>query len=143
LINQPGTGSGPANGTVTVIDGLGANNMALIGTDLTNDHPIGMDYTSGAGGPRSPGIGTDTIGDDTCTSGFRPTVVNGIKTYVDGTNPFNGAPTTGLQLPLYASKVECGTCHDPHEVRTKAADQVFFLRASNAGSNVCRTCHLK
>jgi predicted CXXCH cytochrome family protein len=44
----------------------------------------------------------------------------------------------GNNLPLYAGRVECGTCHNPHD------DQYgTFLRASNAGSDMCLTCHIK
>jgi len=44
-------------------------------------------------------------------------------------------------LPLYgasADQVECGSCHNPHDDTNGV-----FLRASNAGSALCTTCHIK
>jgi len=150
LRNRPGSGlrtsSNPDNSTDTKIGGVApvqSNDASLIGTDLSNDHPVSMLYASA----KSPGIGTATVGDDTNTSGFRPTVASGSRTLVDGTVVAGTAPATALQLPLYNLKVECASCHDPHEARTKdmggVGAQVWFLRASNEGSAVCRTCHLK
>ncbi len=40
-------------------------------------------------------------------------------------------------LRLYNGKVECPTCHDPHN------GQPLFLRKQNTGSNLCLTCHRK
>lgn len=41
-------------------------------------------------------------------------------------------------LPLYSGRVECGTCHNPHNTTNNP-----FLRISNSSSNLCRTCHIK
>ena len=44
-------------------------------------------------------------------------------------------------LPLYGAgknQVECGTCHNPHD---NSLD--LFLRATNAASALCKTCHIK
>ncbi len=46
-------------------------------------------------------------------------------------------------LPLYGAssdQVECGSCHNPHENNPAWGP---FLRASNAGSALCTTCHIK
>jgi hypothetical protein len=147
LRNRPGSGFGtnPANGGDTKItsDGSGgAATATLIGTDLSNDHPVSMVYADA----KSPGLGTVTLGEDLHTSGFRPAVTTSGRTVVDGTAVAGTAPATGIKLPLYNLKVECASCHDPHEARTKSIvdpKQVWFLRASNDGSAVCRTCHLK
>ncbi len=49
----------------------------------------------------------------------------------------NGTNYVGT-LPLYSGRVECGSCHNPHD------DQYgLFLRANNAGSALCTTCHSK
>jgi predicted CXXCH cytochrome family protein len=37
-----------------------------------------------------------------------------------------------------SSKVECGTCHDPH-----LTDNGKFLRISNVRSAMCQVCHNK
>lgn len=41
-------------------------------------------------------------------------------------------------VPLFAGRVECATCHDPHD-----ATNISFLRIANAGSALCVTCHTK
>jgi predicted CXXCH cytochrome family protein len=52
---------------------------------------------------------------------------------------FNSAAAiTSGGLRLYNGKVECASCHNPHD-RTNLP----FLRKSNAGSAVCLTCHIK
>lgn len=55
-----------------------------------------------------------------------------------------------LQLPistdpikLFNSKLECASCHDPHEEGSLAAGTVPFLRKSNQASGMCLTCHIK
>ncbi|HET8542448.1 MAG TPA: cytochrome c3 family protein [Anaeromyxobacter sp.] len=52
---------------------------------------------------------------------------------------FNALPAS---LPLYttaaATKMECGTCHDPH-----LTTYGRFLRVSNASSALCTSCHIK
>ncbi len=42
------------------------------------------------------------------------------------------------QVPLFAGRVECPTCHDVH-------DPVYvpFLRIPNSSSQLCLTCHIK
>ena len=42
-------------------------------------------------------------------------------------------------LPLFANRVECATCHDVHN--TLGTDGL--LRVDNQGSALCLTCHLK
>ena len=145
LINHPGPGSGtsPGNGGDTKITGTvppGTNNMALIGTDLRDDHPVSMIYADA----KSYGTGA-AIGTDTHAAGFRPAQLSGTRPVI-----VNG----GITLPLYGSsalataKVECASCHDPHEERSKTgaatpAQSVFFLRLANDNSQLCLTCHLK
>jgi predicted CXXCH cytochrome family protein len=51
-----------------------------------------------------------------------------------------GVPTSsGKFLPLFASKMQCATCHDVH---SNAAGRPF-LRASTTGSEICLACHGK
>jgi len=52
-------------------------------------------------------------------------------------NPPSGGKVGGV-LPLYLGRVECGSCHNPHNTSFTP-----FLRVSNSGSNLCRTCHIK
>jgi predicted CXXCH cytochrome family protein len=55
---------------------------------------------------------------------------------------FNDASTViAAGLPLYGvsrDQVECGSCHNPHEDTLPT-----FYRISNAGSDMCTTCHIK
>ena len=46
--------------------------------------------------------------------------------------------TGGLRLPNDGAddRVECQTCHDPHSTAYGS-----FLRISNSGSALCKTCH--
>jgi predicted CXXCH cytochrome family protein len=41
-------------------------------------------------------------------------------------------------VPLFGGKVQCASCHDPHDNTNEP-----FLTKTNAGSQLCSTCHLK
>lgn len=90
-----------------------ATGAVLVGTDLSNDHPIGFVYDAAlvtadaAGG--SPGL-----------------VVPASTSQVSA------------NVPLYASKVECSSCHNVHDPVNGN-----FLRVSNTGSALCLKCHIK
>ena len=141
LRNLPGAGSGtpPANATDIRVDGTGAtNNMALIGTDLRDDHPVSVTYRDAL----SFGTG-DVVGTNSHQAGFRAdsTLASGRVVVQNG----------GVTLPLYGAaaataQVECGSCHDPHEERSLTGTtnpSVYFLRIPNDDSDLCVTCHLK
>lgn len=116
------------------IVGAGATDFTVmaIGTDLRNDHPVGVRYPT-AFGP---------------TVDFKPpTATRGAVRWFDLDG--NGRPDT-KELRLYDSgdgyEVECSSCHDPHGVPSGAAGSTFnptFLRVANAGSALCLTCHTK
>lgn len=112
--------------------GAGATDFTVfvIGTDLRNDHPVGV---------RFPANGTPD---------FKPT--NASRTgiaWFDGNG--NNRPDTN-EVRLYDTgdgpEVECASCHDPHGVPSGGAGSQFnptFLRVSNTGSALCLTCHTK
>lgn len=79
---------------------------ALVGTDMSNDHPISMAYGAGSG----------TLG---------------------GLHLASDPKVAAL---LRAGKVECGSCHDPHN---DGAGTSKLLQVDNAGSALCLTCHNK
>lgn len=54
---------------------------------------------------------------------------------VSPTLKLRATPTTGT-VPLFADKVECASCHDPH-----ICDTPLFLRISNDRSALCLACH--
>ena len=102
-----------------------------IGTDLTNDHPVGISMPA-------TGTGTDFVTPTGVASGIqwfesdgdgRPDP-NEIRFYDTGSGP----------------RVECASCHDPHGVAPGGFGGTInssFLRVSNTGSAVCLTCHVK
>lgn len=108
----------------------------FIGTDLRNDHPVGVTF------PAATGAGT---GWETPTGSA---TINGVTTKF-----FDGNGNTRMdkhEIRLYNTgdgpEVECATCHDPHGVPSGGAGSTFiktFLRKTNEGSAVCLTCHAK
>jgi predicted CXXCH cytochrome family protein len=81
---------------------------ALVGTDLGNDHPIGFAYNAALA----------TADGGLVTPASASAVVPGV--------------------PLFASQMECATCHNVHSNANAG-----FLRKSNAASALCLTCHTK
>lgn len=113
--------------------GAGATDFTVfsIGTDLRNDHPVGVRFPA-----TGPGI------DFNPPTGVR----TGMKWF---DNNGNSRPDTS-EIRLYDSgdgaAVECASCHDPHGVPSAGSGSQFnpsFLRVANAGSAVCLTCHTK
>lgn len=92
-----------------------------IGRDLSNDHPVSFQYNDAL------------VAADTASRGN----VVGLNPPGSVTYPGN----TTAKLVLYNTKIECPTCHDPHEWGDP--DKIPFLRMSNAGSGMCTTCHRK
>jgi hypothetical protein len=116
------------------IVGAGAADFtaAFLGTDLRNDHPVGVTY------PAVNGVGTDFN---------RPLGLSPITSFFDANN--NGLLDKGdvrLYLESGMPQVECGSCHDPHGVESAGEGSVFkptFLRVLNTRSALCLTCHNK
>lgn len=115
-------------------------NMFNIGTDLRNDHPVGVTF------PTTNGPGTDWK----TPSGVGK---SGLKYFDSGTITgkldkadirIYGAGFGGADGATSAT-VECASCHDPHGVPdpTTGFFKKTFLRVSNNGSAVCLTCHTK
>jgi len=100
-----------------------------IGTDLTNDHPIGITF------PATTGAGTDWN---------TPGGTKGTSLFFD--NDSNGQMGKG-EIRTYNGNVECASCHDPHGVPSAGPGTEHnptFLRVDNSdASAVCLTCHNK
>lgn len=105
----------------------------VIGLDLTNDHPIGINMPNAA------------------LYGFiEPDAVDGNKWFYDLDGDEHADRN---EIRLYDTgdgyEVECASCHDPHGVPITSgggsnADLAdTFLRLENTGSDVCLTCHIK
>lgn len=158
MINAPGSGGYTAGGARpagyvwvgAAQDGLLPTGVANLGKDLTNDHPVGVQY--GGGGIDSTNPGGTTNDPDFIVAQHRTVNTNEIW-WVDtvaagGTS--GSREKTDMQLYTRAADgsipgantgepfVECASCHDPH---TEA--NPTFLRISNDGSAVCLACHTK
>lgn len=127
LLNKPGSGLGTpgpagwawqANGGAATAPNMNITDQpaAYLSKDLSNDHPISIQY----GG---------------ITEG---TAAGQYNVFDAGTGKVNG---TDIQLYGAAGapdQVECASCHNPHN-----ATIAPFLRVSNANSALCLTCHQK
>ena len=98
---------GVTNGTVFM---TGAN---LVGTDLSNDHPVSFLYDA-ALATADPGLRNPT----TALSGLGGTISANM---------------------LISGKMQCSSCHDVHN----GAGVAKLLLKSNTGSALCLTCHNK
>ena len=93
---------------------------ALVGTNLTNDHPISFTY-------------------DTALATADGTLHNPASATTD----LGGTIEADLLFGTAGSKtMECASCHDVHNGTTAMAAG-NLLRIDNAGSDLCMTCHDK
>jgi hypothetical protein len=120
----------------------------MLGTDLRNDHPIGVQF------PTNFGPGIDFNEPDV--------IVPGRMAFFDG-NGNNHADKNEVRLYDTGDgpEVECASCHDPHGIPSNGTGTRFnpsFLRVNNgiAGTHdgttgivgdgpsaLCLTCHAK
>jgi hypothetical protein len=108
-----------------------ATNFAVftIGTNLTNDHPVGITFPT-----PGPGVSFND-----------PTGLQGNMRFFD--EDADGEVDTN-EIRIYDTgdgfEVECASCHDPHGVPSGGVGSVHnptFLRVDNDQSAVCLTCH--
>jgi predicted CXXCH cytochrome family protein len=158
VINAPGSGfggdaawiAGTWTGTRQTAGAINNTSVALLGTDLRNDHPIGIQYCGG-GWTVASGTGSCADGDFNAPSfaTIGPGKVFWVNTaggtggrdktdmiLYNRTGTFNG--TGGSAAAAGEPFVECASCHDPH-----TNSQATFLRTANTGSAVCLACHVK
>ena len=119
IVNAPGADL-PGDYDILILD---ANK--ILDTTLNNDHPVGFVFnaTQDLGGSGINGL----------------TVVNSKIT------------TTLANFPLFpvganTNTFQCATCHTVHHTPDDSynpvtANEVYFLRISNAGSQMCAQCH--
>jgi hypothetical protein len=126
---------GTSGGSATTL----AATASSLGTDLSNDHPIGIAYTtamaSADGGLFDPSSKTVAVG----SSG------TGYK--------LKAAAALDTSLLLGTGKVECASCHDVHNTFSMPAGSAAgqsgttttnkLLRVTMVGSTLCITCHDK
>ncbi len=159
VLNEPGSGRdvpgfsrGLWSGQAAPVEGrIGPPDVVTnLGKDLTNDHPIGIQYAGGGyslSNPAGPGYDKD----------FHPARSEIMGTsrvwWVDSIAPMPGGTGTFERTDMklytrvatrgaYAGEpqpyVECASCHDPHVDYNPT-----FLRIDPVGSQVCLTCHNK
>jgi hypothetical protein len=154
VINLPGAGGHNTAGAE--IDSVGINAMVgtpvpTLGLDLTDDHPVSMQY-GGGGALATDADGTfaGTLGDPDFLPPVKATVNANPIWWVD--SPVGTTLTREkTDMILYARNdlgtvqpfVECGSCHDPHNDVTAGPTSVSFLRINNTASQICTTCHVK
>jgi len=158
LLNTPGSGTDPAAAalwqftsastpaTITPEGFLAAGSIAMLGTDLRDDHPVGILY-AGGGVDQTPAKAEFKDAD------FKVPVfevINGGNYWYVDTPIGTANERTRTDMILYTRQesgidkpfVECASCHDPH-VGSFDTNQVMFLRVSNEGSALCLACHDK
>lgn len=158
VLNAPG--SGPAAETAwgagawinagSTLSGTTAaatlGGVAGLGTDLSNDHPVAIQYAGGGYVITGAATmtGTSATANDTA---FLPAVIGtGTQAWVDvdasGTKTADDLPlfTNHLTASPAVSEpfVECASCHNPHGTTNE-----MFLRASTDNSAICTSCHVK
>jgi predicted CXXCH cytochrome family protein len=154
VLNQPGSdGYNPAGAEIdpVAIDAMGGTPVPTLGEDLSNDHPVSMQY--GGGGAvegDADGVFGGTLGDPDFNDPVKATINGQAIWWVDsGVGQAQVREKTDMllysrnDLGTVQPFVECGSCHDPHNSDNAGGTQVSFLRTSNAASAVCTACHTK
>ena len=155
LINDPGSGrevpafrNGVWSGQAATVNGrIGPSTVITnLGKDLTNDHPIGLQFAGEGYSMSNPvGPGKDPDFHHASTKIQGTTRIWWVNTSV-GTNDFEKSDmklytrvgTVGVNAGEPQPYVECASCHDPHVDYNPT-----FLRIDPSGSAVCLTCHNK
>ena len=153
VLNAPGSGGYNPSGSQTGSLGpLTSSPVPMLGTDLTDDHPISIPYAAGGAlGTDADGVFAGNLGDPDFVAPEKATVNANAVWWVDSATGTAGTREKSDMI-LYTRTdlnaagepfVECGSCHDPHNDTTASASQVAFLRVDNAASQVCVACHTK
>lgn len=120
VVNMPGTGMA---GTIDMEDGglsittMPERSVGYIGLDLRDDHPVAIQYLG-------PGGDTELLA-----------TMGGVENKVRGYSIMDGKKKSFSGADVY---IECTSCHDPHDNQNGN-----FLVETNAGSNICNSCHTK
>ena len=110
-----------------------------------HDGTIALDAFGGAAG--NPANTIDALHPaafvDTILTDDHPIAINyDASTQLDMEDPATASSGLGSTIAvdmLFAGKVECASCHDVHN----GSGLAKLLVKSNAGSDLCQTCHLK
>ncbi len=147
-----GTWNGPAGSSLGAQPGslnYATASIVNIGTDLSNDHPVGIQYGGGgASSADADGLFGGILADSDFVKPYKKTIGGTAGKPVWWVDTAIG--TSGLRektdMQLYTRAdlgatepfVECASCHNPH-----TSDNPTFLRIANTGSAVCLACHTK
>ena len=112
-------GKTTATGTHFIADARFGTGSKVIGTDLTNDHPISFVYDAAL-------VAADGELRDPVTATILP-----------GLNSVQG--TIAAKLLDRNGQVQCTSCHDVHN----SVGINKLLKVNNTGSALCLTCHIK
>jgi predicted CXXCH cytochrome family protein len=126
-----GIAAGSAIGNSNSGAGNETNAKGNIGTDLSNDHPVGLDYAKA-----QASLDPDQLaGTEQATNGIllRLWDVATVKKTL-GNFLFNTDGSTGDN----ATQLECASCHKVHDPFNPP-----FLRVTNNMSHLCLACHNK
>lgn len=141
VINAPG--SGPGTGDLGPLGIMPPFSFATLGTDLRNDHPIGVQY-----GGFNDGAGPIDPDFKTSANGLQVANILGRDRWWVDTEPTPNANRDKTDMILYTRDnggtdqpfVECASCHDPHR---GSGTTPRFMRIQNTNSDVCLACHVK
>jgi predicted CXXCH cytochrome family protein len=141
VINEPGTGFGD-DGDLNALGVMPPFSAAQLTPDLSDDHPIGVQYGgfdagSGKIDPDFKGTGEGLSTDVGSLGANRWWVDTSVGTtgIRDKTDMILFTRDNGGDQPF----VECASCHDPHS----GGGSPNFMRIVNTNSDVCLSCHVK
>ncbi|NMG32552.1 cytochrome c3 family protein [Aromatoleum evansii] len=167
IINAPGSGgltTGGGNdglgytwtGTRVTVAGQ-LSGVAALGEgtkDLSNDHPIGIQYCGGGVTGAADTVTANCADLDFRTAELRTKSINNQQAFwIDRGTAANQRDKGDIILytrdfgtagtPAMGPSVECASCHDPHSSKTTTNSDVNFMRVTTAGSQICLACHVK
>ena len=159
VLNRPGSGLYSAAGAEIDPAAIGAMTntgtfIPNLTTDLSNDHPISIQYGGGGCSTTNTSCTTPALKDPDFKLP-QTANINGLQVWwLDVTGVGTGGTREKTDMILYTRTeatvaggaqpfVECGSCHDPHNSGTAGASSVAFLRVSNDASRICTACHNK
>jgi predicted CXXCH cytochrome family protein len=109
--------------TGTATTRIGSGNRNYLGTNLGNDHPVGITYDAALAASdtmlANPAAKIVTIGSAVTRTGTIATTM------------------------LTGGKVECTSCHDVHNIYTAGSNGHSLVKVDMAGSSLCLQCHNK
>jgi predicted CXXCH cytochrome family protein len=157
VINEPGSGLinptyragdwGTSGDVVGPNDGrMDPNIVQMLGTDLQNDHPIGIQFAGGGADAATVTPSPASMNDVDFQQISHEVVAGDNIWWVNATGGTNAREKTDVALYTRTDfsggtdepSVECGSCHDPHGTANPT-----FLRVTTTGSGICLTCHNK